>query len=707
MIDLSTLNPPQREAVTWGSGPVLVLAGAGSGKTRVITHRIAWLIARGVRAESIVGLTFTNKAANEMRERLSQLIDPSEARRVRLSTFHSLGAALLREEIETLGYLNPFTIVDESDRERIIKRVLEELKLTGTSVSPDRILAIISKAKNAMTTPAKLAEARFNPDMPRAQRVFEHYERALRNLNAVDFDDLLLLPTRMFEQHPELRAKYRMLFRHVLVDEYQDTNPIQLELLDQIVAPPERNLMVVGDDDQSIYGFRGAVADNILRFEKAYAGAHVISLEQNYRSVSTILDAANAVIGRNAKRKAKRLWSERGTGEKLLHHAANYDEDEAAWIAERIQSWSTEQSRPLDAFAVLFRAGMQAREVEEALRARRLPYRLVGAQSLFDRKEVKDALAYLRLLLNIRDELAVRRIVNVPSRGVGTQTLADLDRRSREESRGLFEAIRSALSRGGLQARARESLREFVDRIDAARAELRRTPPGGLRALLLSYLQGVGLERAIRADEQNPTIAEFRWKTVLELIEGIGRTETPSTESAFALLDRYVQAVTLDLNAVSGDRAEDLRGKVTLMTLHASKGLEFAVVFMCGMSEQLLPHRRAVEEGGGPAIAEERRLCYVGMTRARERLVLTRARYAVLRGERVVREPSRFLSEIPPALVTDAAGGPIAPARVAGQPDAAASSRDQFEAMKALLASKSGPVLRSDADPYAPGGRKP
>ena len=686
-MDLSSLNPPQREATQHDRGPLLVLAGAGSGKTRVITHRIGLLLERGVRPGAILGLTFTNKAATEMRERLGSLVERDLAKQVRLHTFHALGANILREEIDAIGYKRPFTILDEAERERVLKRVLEELKLSASATPVDRILGLISQAKNAMTTPAKLAAAKFSPEMPRAQQLFGHYQQALKNLNAVDFDDLLLMPTELFRNRPDIREKYRQMFRYILVDEYQDTNPIQLAFLSELVAPPHFNLMVVGDDDQSIYGFRGAAADTILMFEKIYPTAKVITLEQNYRSVSNILRVANHVISRNAKRKAKNLWSAHGDGDRVQHIALQGDDDEARWIANRIEMMRTGEHRTLDQFAILFRAGNQAREIEEALRTRRLSYRLVGAQSLFDRKEIKDALCYLRLLLNPHDELALRRIINVPARGIGITTMANIDQAAKEEGIALFEVVRRMSKQSKVAEKTRTGMVELTSTIDRARQLLREVNLDGLRPMLLQYLRDAGVERAIRADEPNPNVAEVRWKMVTELVEGIARAEGADGSSAYALLDRYVQSVTLDLTLIAQEREEENRNKITLMTLHASKGLEFPVVFMCGMSEELLPHRRAVEEGGGAAIAEERRLCYVGITRAREKLILTRARSASIRGERIVRKPSRFLGEIPPDLLEllDASGAPAKPVEPSAEQ---LSNLEHLERLKAMLAAK-------------------
>lgn len=645
MIDLSTLNAPQREAVTHLDGPMLVLAGAGSGKTRVITTRIGWLLSQGVRAENVLAVSFTNKAAGEMRERVAAMLGVHAARQVHLSTFHALGAAMLREDIDALGYQRPFVILDESDRFRTVRDILRELRLGGTGRTEARVLGIISRAKNAMCTPATLPEARFNPEMPRAQRVFDLYQQALRNLNAVDFDDLLLLPVRLLRERPDLREKYRQRFRYLMVDEYQDTNTIQLALLEELVRRERANLVVVGDDDQSIYAFRGAVAGTILAFDQRFPGARVVTLDQNYRSVGSILRAANAVIGHNDQRREKNLWSALGAGDPIPCLAFPTEADEAEWIVDRIRRVAVRDGRRWRDFAVLYRVNPQARILEEALRAQRVPYRIIGGQSLFDRKEVRDLLAWLRLLLNPRDELSLRRIVNVPPRGIGTRSLAAIDQHARDHDLPLLDAMRATLVDGSLSEPAREGVAQVLRALDDARSALRSAPAEELSAIVERFLTAVSLEKAILQGERNPKIARVRWQIVQDLIEDIERA---TGDTARARLDTFVASVSLDPRPSSED--EDDQDCVTLLTIHSSKGLEFPVVFLCGLSEGLLPHQRAIDEH---AVPEERRLCYVGMTRAQERLVLTRARFTRRRNERIPQKPSRFLDEIPAELRID------------------------------------------------------
>lgn len=648
-MDLSLLNPEQREAVMHDDGPILVLAGAGSGKTRVITTRIARLVGAGVRPDNILGVTFTNKAAAEMRERVGHLIPNNKSRKVNLGTFHSLGSRILRAEIHNLGFDKRFHILDDGDRRRVMRGVLKELKLPDRG--EQRLLSIISKAKGARTTPAQLPDARFNPEMPRAQRAFDHYNLALRNLNAVDFDDLLLLPTKIFEQFPEIREKYRQKFRFVLVDEYQDTNPIQMKLLEQLVGPPHYNLMAVGDDDQSIYRFRGAVADNILRFADHFHGAKVVALEQNYRSKARILKLANAVIERNAARHKKTLWSDLGEGRPVEIVQLKDDWAESDYIARQIKQIQNQLDCPYERFAILYRSNSQTTALEESLRKFDVPYRILGGQSMFDRKEIKDVVAYAQLVLNPRDDLALRRIINFPTRGVGTTTLARLDERSKQGGHRLADVVHdeAKLETGGsLSDKSRAALTAMYESLDKARRRLRGAGPTDLSEILRDLIEDLVLERAIKASEKNPNIARIRWQNVTEMLDRVSNFTEGDT--AWKALEDWVQLVALETSAAGKEKAEDLRNKVTLTTMHSSKGLEFPIVFLCGASDDLLPHAKSIEEGRSAAEAEERRLCYVGITRAKERLFITWARIAHVRNERIRRKRSRFLEDLPEDL---------------------------------------------------------
>lgn len=646
MIDLASLNPPQREAVEHRDGPLLILAGAGSGKTRVITYRIARLIEMGVSPENILAVSFTNKAATEMRERVRLLIPPKIAARCHLSTFHSLGLRMLMEDIHRLDYRRPFTILDESDRYQVLKTALKELGLQGTSSNDARLLQLISKAKNADSTPARLPEARHDPDMPRAQKVFLHYLQVMRNLNAVDFDDLLLLPTRLLREHDDLREKYRARYRYVMVDEYQDTNHIQLRFLGELVGPPSWNLAVVGDDDQSIYGFRGAVADNILGFDKHFPNTRVITLDQNYRSVRSILSAANAVIRHNTERRAKELWSELGDGRAVRSFVLATQADEADFIARRIREQKLRTGRPWKAFAILYRTNPQARFLEESLTAQRVPYRVVGGQSVFDKREIRDTLAWLRLLADPTDELSFRRALHAPPRGIGVRSLQRLDEDARASQRSLPEALRTALIAGTLTGRAREGGRELLDLLEDGRKGLASMEPDNLGAYLQAWIERTGLQAWIRSSE-NPNAARARCEAIDRFLESSRRAR--GTTAHQVLLD-FIASVTLDPSPREDDEEADA-DRVTLMTIHASKGLEFPIVYLCGMNEELLPHKHSMATER--AISEERRLCYVGMTRARDDLILTRARLKFVHNGWLPMKPSRFLDEIPAQLLQE------------------------------------------------------
>jgi DNA helicase-2/ATP-dependent DNA helicase PcrA len=646
-LDLSHLNPEQYEAVTHLDGPLLVLAGAGSGKTRVITYRAAWLVDQGIPANNILAVSFTNKAANEMSDRVAELLDYETAGKVHLSTFHALGAQILREDIDKLGFRKPFSIVDESERRRLLRTVLKELRLDGTGSSASRLLNLISRAKNAMSEPMDLPSARYNPEVPRAQRVYDHYNTALRNLNAVDFDDLLLLPTHMLRMFPEVRVKYQRRYRYIMVDEYQDTNPLQLHMLGELVKPEKPNLVAVGDDDQSIYGFRGAAADTILKFDQNFPGAKVVALEQNYRSVSTILEAANALIAHNRSRRKKELWSDLGTGTRIRSYSLETPNAEAQFAAKQIGRIAGQTGMKWGDFAILYRANPQAGAFEEALRQQDIPYKVLGGQSLFDNKEVKDALAYMQLLLNPRDELALRRVINFPTRGIGTTTVSKLADKARETQTPLYDVAKRALTEGELHTRAQRGMKEFLDTIERTRELLYESESRDLHAIITEFLDEVRLEAGVYAAENNDRSARARWRVVTRLLRGLTDLE-PS--KAFEGLDRWMTGISLDTHNSKDEDIEDEQ-TVKLLTIHASKGLEFPVVFLSGMAEEFLPHHRALDEVGG--VEEERRLCYVGMTRAQRLLFLTRSRAILMRDERKPLKPSRFLEELPEDLVDE------------------------------------------------------
>ncbi|MCA1827976.1 MAG: UvrD-helicase domain-containing protein [Myxococcales bacterium] len=653
------LNPQQRKAVLTTEGPVLVLAGAGSGKTRVIAHRIAHLLEHGVPARAILAVTFTNKAAREMKERVSKLAGDA-AKAVTVSTFHSFGLRIVREQ------RGKVSVLDSGDQTGLVKRLLRDLKIDDKRFDVGRILSIISR-KRCGGPPG-------HPDDEYelcATELLPKYELGLRALNAVDFDDLLLVPLGVFREKPDVLAHYQQRYRYLLVDEYQDTNDVQLALL-ELLAGMRRNLCVVGDDDQSIYAWRGAQVRHIQEFDKKFPGCVEIFLEQNYRSNGNILDAANAIIGRNPGRKPKRLWTDRGRGPNVKLVAAPDDEAEARYVADEIIRVSYEEKIPLREFAVLYRTNAQARPFEEALRLAGVRYRVVGGTSLFDRKEVRDLLAYLRAALNPRDEISLLRIVNVPARGIGDQTIARVQEQARAAKQPVWEALRTE-----------ERAAEFVELLETYGARLSQR---GFSEAARDLVEQVGLfDEARRGAQSVPAQArkiEAIESLLRQLIEYEQREEQKTSDEPFAAgLPGYLARLALDSKDDDGDAGD----AVTLMTLHGAKGLEWRCVFLCGLEEGLLPHSgQGFDEPGSGNVEEERRLCYVGFTRARERLVLTRAAQRIRRGKAIPRTPSRFIDDIPRQLldVVDLAGPqPQAPKEVQQQ-----KAKSFFANMSELLA---------------------
>jgi DNA helicase II / ATP-dependent DNA helicase PcrA len=647
-LQLHLLNPQQRQAVQHIGGPLLILAGAGSGKTRVITYRIGYLLEQGIAPGHILAVSFTNKAAGEMRERVAHLVGKKTAEKIHLSTFHSLGAEILRRDIHVLGYKKPFTILDQGDQLDIVKESMKELKLDPKVVDPKHVLAVISRAKMAFCEPEQLKELRHDPSLMFAQRVFRNYQSALRGFNAVDFDDLICLPVQVFEESEETRLRYAETFQYVMVDEYQDTNHTQLMFLEKLVKD-HRNICVVGDDDQSIYGFRGAVAENILAFEYQFGQTRVIKLEQNYRSTNGILKAANAVIANNTVRKEKVLWSDKGEGSKLLWVHCKDEREEAEYVAAEIERLRFEHSLSYRDFAILYRVNPQSRLFEEALRSFRIPYQVIGSTEFFDRKEVKDFLAYLSACVNPNDELSLRRVVNVPPRGIGPTLLERLSDFARAERLSFFEALSRVVDDTslihGFGHSAREHLAEFVDMLETFRTRFREAEASGspLAEVGRALLKRTHLVEHIRNTEKNLRVARRRVENVEDLLSSMASFE----ESEGPSLEKYLTRVMLDRSQSSEDK--DAGDAVFLMTVHSSKGLEFPVVFFVGMEEGYMPHARSIHEDGG--LAEERRLAYVGITRAKERLVLTSAGERSKFGKKESREPSRFLDEIPEDLI--------------------------------------------------------
>ncbi len=634
-LELEALNPQQREAVLHTEGPLLVVAGAGSGKTRVLTHRVAHLIAEGLAdPQQVLAITFTNRAASEMKERVELLVGGHVAARMWVMTFHSACGRMLRRDAERIGYRSSFTIYDQADQVRVVRTVLEEQGKDPKRFTPRSIHGAISKAKDRLLTPDAYAERIGGFFEQTVAEVYQEYERRLQAANAVDFDDLIMKTVGLLEAFPEVLRHWQRGFRYVLVDEYQDTNHAQFRLV-SLLAGEHRNLAVVGDQDQSIYAFRGADIRNIAEFEQDFPNAHVVRLEQNYRSTQTILDAANAVIEHNAARAPKRLWSELGAGEQVRIVEAEDEHAEARWVAGSIQSAIDGGMSPSEV-AVFYRMNAQSRVLEDLLTRQGIDYRVIGGPKFYERAEIKDAIAYLQAIENPADEVSLRRIVNQPRRGIGGTSLDRLANHARAVGISLWEAIedveRSPLTGAGLA-----NVGRFRDLMRGLREQAPELPVAELLELVLArsgYMEMLEADRSIES--------QGRMENLQELV-GVAREFAARGEQAGeggALTD-FLQEISLYTDA---DAIDAERSRVTLMTLHNAKGLEFPVVFMIGLEEGLFPHQRSLEEHNEE---EERRLCYVGMTRARERLTLTHARSRTIFGSRAFNMPSRFLGELP------------------------------------------------------------
>jgi DNA helicase II / ATP-dependent DNA helicase PcrA len=640
MIDdpiLADLNPPQQAAVQHGDGPLLILAGAGSGKTRVITRRVAHLIARcGVQPWQILAVTFTNKAANEMRKRVEQVLG-GRGLAVALGTFHSTCVRILRKWHTELGFRQSFVIYDDADQLGVIRDCLRDLNLSERVMSPRAVAARISRAKNEMQTPGEYAAAATDFTEERTAKIYSMYQERLKASHAVDFDDLLMLTVLLFRDHAHVLEYYQNLWRYVLVDEYQDTNHAQYQIVN-FLSRRHGNLCVVGDDDQSIYRWRGADLNNILDFERDHPGCRVIKLEQNYRSTQNILDAAGGVVANNRGRKGKALWTENPEGEPIIAYQARDEQAEAEFVAQRVRALAAGNGHSLDDFAVFYRTNAQSRVLEDALRRDLTPYVIVGGLRFYERKEVKDLVAYLRLVANPDDAQSFKRIVNVPLRGIGAATVEKLDGLAQAERVSIWEACARIADRKIVGAKTLKALAELVGLIEKVRAKLDLlTVPELIGELLEStgYLVDLKNEGTVEAETRQENLQEL----VSAAREFMERSEDHSLQ---AFLDSVALIADID------EMAEGT-GQVTLMTLHSAKGLEFPVVFMTGMEEGVFPHARALHEDA--ELEEERRLCYVGMTRARQQLFLTSALSRRLYNNDSFNLPSRFLDELPARLV--------------------------------------------------------
>ena len=636
-----SLNKEQAEAVKKTEGPVLILAGAGSGKTRVITHRIAYLLDEcGVNPWNILAITFTNKAAGEMRERVDKLIGFG-AESVWISTFHSMCVRILRRHIENLGYESSFTIYDTDDQKSLMKEVCKYLKIDTKDLREREILGEISSAKNELTTPLQYREE--NEDLGfryvRIADAYEEYQKRLKKNNALDFDDLLMKTVELFHSHDEILASYQNRFRYIMVDEYQDTNNAQFELV-RLLAGKHRNLCVVGDDDQSIYAFRGANIRNILDFEKVYPDAFVVKLEQNYRSTQNVLDAANAVIRNNTGRKAKSLWTDRGEGTKIHLREFTTARDEAAFVADDIaEKCRSDRHLSYGDFAVLYRTNAQARALEERFVLTGIPYNVVGGTNFYDRREIRDMIAYLKTVENGQDEIAVRRVLNVPKRGIGLTTIGRLADYAVARDITFFEAMERCRNITSL-GRATAKIESFVSLILQLR-EFKESH--GLADLLREIIDKTDYNNYLLSSDDED--GEDRISNIDELISKIADYEETAEEPT---LSGFLEEVALVSDL---DNAEDGSEKVLLMTLHSAKGLEFPHVYLTGLEDGIFPSYMAINSGDEEAEEEERRLAYVGITRAKDDLTLTYSRSRLLRGEVQYNPPSRFLEEIPEELL--------------------------------------------------------
>lgn len=660
MDSIDRLNDLQRQAVMTTEGPLLIAAGAGSGKTRVLTHRIAYLIAyQDVNPWNILAITFTNKAASEMRTRVEQLVGEG-AESIWVATFHAMCARILRREYNHIGYDRNFTIIDAGEQQTVMKQVLKDLNLDSKRYHPKEMLSLIDQAKNKGQTPEQYAEEAIGYLADIYSQVYRGYQKRLKQSNAMDFNDLIMLTNQLFAEQPEVLAFYQRKFQYIHVDEYQDTNESQYQLIRYLAGGILQNICVVGDADQSIYGWRGANMENILNFERDFKDAQVILLEQNYRSTQPILKAANSVIQNNSHRQPKQLWSERESDEKIRYYQAETDVEESRYVIQQIMEAKEDQGLEYRDFAILYRTQAQSRALEEALMRVNLPYKVVGGTKFYARKEIQDTLAYLRLIDNPADNLSFLRIVNVPKRGIGATTVERLTEFAASIDMSLFESI-SRLSYSNLSKATQEKLVDFANMVEQWHRQAEFLTLSELIEAVwqaAGYQESLKLEGTIEAEARLDNLNEFlsvaheydelenadfleRDPDYLAQSEREGEANATSTE---ATPKQRLRFFLTDLSLMTDAAENETENQVTLMTLHAAKGLEFPYVFMVGMEEGLFPIRRALEDPS--EVEEERRLAYVGMTRAEDRLFLTSTRRRLLYGNYQYNEPSRFIDEI-------------------------------------------------------------
>ncbi|MFC4734956.1 DNA helicase PcrA [Bacillus daqingensis] len=647
---LTGLNPEQQEAVRHHEGPLLIMAGAGSGKTRVLTHRIAYLISeKGIPNWSILAITFTNKAAREMKDRVASIIGGG-AEEMWISTFHSMCVRILRRDIDRIGYNRNFTILDSGDQQTVLKRIIKELNLDPKKFDHRAMLGSISSAKNELKTAEQFGKQANGFYEETVYEVYKRYEKELKKNQSLDFDDLIMVTIRLFEQVPEVLEYYQRRFRYVMVDEYQDTNRAQYKLV-KLIADRHKNLCVVGDSDQSIYRWRGADIQNILSFEKDYDDAKVVMLEQNYRSTKRILNAANAVIERNPNRKKKNLWTENVDGEKITLYEADNEHAEARYVVGLMKDYIDSGKYKPSEIAVLYRTNAQSRVMEELLVKSSMSYTIVGGTKFYDRKEIKDLLAYLRLISNPDDDISFRRIVNVPKRGIGAASVDKLAGYAAYHDLSLYQAVQE-VDQAGLSARAVKTLREFAAQLRGW-VEMQEYLP--VMELVEEMLEKTGYRDMLKQDKSLES--EARLENIDEFLTVAKEFEEASDDKTLTAFLTDL-ALIADIDQVDNDE-EKSEDKSLLMTLHSAKGLEFPVVFLIGLEEGVFPHSRSLMEE--MEMEEERRLAYVGITRAEERLYISRAKMRTLYGRTNMNPPSRFLQELPQELLHREGASPEVP----------------------------------------------
>jgi DNA helicase II / ATP-dependent DNA helicase PcrA len=664
MARLFDLNPQQLEAVTTTQGPVLILAGAGTGKTRVITMRITYLLHEGVSPDAVLAVTFTNKAANEMRERVGTMVERAKAKRLTICTFHALCVRILRQDIERLGYKTNFAIYDEGDQLGLIRKIISRISAKNEKLDPQLARNLISRAKNQHW---KLAESATDSSLLAA--VFERYQEELKAANAVDFDDLLILTVRLLEANPDVTNKWQERFQYLMIDEFQDTNRLQLELV-RYLGRRHRNVCVVGDDDQSIYGWRGAEIANILEFEAHFPDPKIIKLEQNYRSSTAILGLANSIIRHNPRRRPKSLWSEKGDGQNVKIVAVPDDREEANYVVSDLQKQQLEAARPWKRFAIIFRMNAQSRLFEEQLRRLQIPYRIIGGRSFFERREVKDLLAYLACLANPHDDLNLLRIINTPARGIGASTIEIVVAESNQAKTSIFATLQSPGVHELLSAKTKTAVHGFIELIDRYETQIHQ-PLVELAPIAMALLQEIRYPEELRRSCKTPEEALNREENVRELVRTLADYQRRSTEG----LSGFLAEVALDRE--HEEETDTDKDGVTLITFHAAKGLEFPHVFLIGIEEGILPHDRSKLEGN---LDEERRLFYVGITRAMQTLTITHCANRNKYGGSVPCHPSSFLKDLDPQYVEI-----VNYHQLANQPASEGTARSHFAKMRELL----------------------